>query len=266
MKTSRIILSFLATLLLYFTQGLPSYAVPISALNSSTIAQGTIPDTDLFFLTEFFGFKAGETLDYESTLTPLSWSATLSGAYLGTGLNVKYIGDLSPSQAGQIIWSSLGTFGTSTWIGGGNIFISEIDMSLGFHVDFESSLTIGDNLGVADITIAGIASPLQILYLSSTGTASKGGVSIPIPEPSLEIDLTQTPVTIRTDIEFLGATIILNDLKREPAPPPAEPGGSIIEGQITTVIEPSTFALLISGIVLICLTRRFFDRSVKFKT
>ena len=72
-----------------------SHAGLLSPLDASALVQSTASDTDALLLSAFVGFQPGQTLNYNATSTSTTWSGSLSGRYLGTGLSLSYAGDLS---------------------------------------------------------------------------------------------------------------------------------------------------------------------------
>ena len=71
-------------------------------------------------LSLFSGPKPGQTLNYNASLTTTSWSGTLMGTYLGTGLSLTYLGDLSNYPSGPVTWTSSGSYGNQSWSGSGS--------------------------------------------------------------------------------------------------------------------------------------------------
>ncbi len=243
--------------LLLFVSGLGAPAATISTVDASTIAQGTAVDTDFFLVTALTDFRVGESLFYDSTVGASGWNATLSGTYAGLPLNLTTTGSTSGYPAGPITWTSVGSYGPTPLASSGDILLvpSATDQ---FQAIYTSSLNLGaDSASVAWI-ISGTIDPSRITFLSSTGTVSVKGESIPIPMPTLEIDLTKTPVEVQNDIEVLGVTAILSDWTFTPPTPPVSPPTvpGFVRGRVSTVPEPSSMLLVIAGAVGLSLLRR----------
>ncbi len=127
------------------------HAASITAMEASFVAQGTIPDNDLFLLTSFTSFQAGQILSYSSSSDTQHWTAILSGAYLSNSLDVNYSGDLSGYPGAPVTWTSMGSFGASTWTGTGMMTIT--DEPGGFTVILHSALQVGTHTGTFDDVI-----------------------------------------------------------------------------------------------------------------
>jgi hypothetical protein len=100
-------------------------AEQFTSLDAALTLQGAISDGDFFLLTQFFRFQAGETVNYRSITDANTslWSATISGTYLGTDLNVAYQGDFSAFPSGRITWTTNGSYGPVAWGGSGSALI-----------------------------------------------------------------------------------------------------------------------------------------------
>jgi len=232
---------------LLFIGGPTVYAAPLSPLEASLVLQGTIPDDDFFLLTRFFGFQVGETLNYQSTSDLSGWSATLSGTYLGASLNVSYSGDISAFPAGAITWTSSGSYGSAAWSGSGSALIT--DTLMGFQVDFNSLLTVGSNSGLENVLIDATEDVSGTRFVGTSGTASVNGSPLLFPPFTKTYEFPTPlifPPKVHSDIDFLGHPIIINEYF--PTPVPLAAPFSIV-GTIATVPEPSTYLLLVPGLL-----------------
>src|ERR1700685_1846986 len=100
-------------------------AAILSLTDASAIVQSTVTDTDTVFLSGLFGFQSGQTINFSSSSNSAAWSGSLSGTYLGTGLSVSYLGNLSGYPSGALTWTGTGTYGANAWTGSGSMTIAE---------------------------------------------------------------------------------------------------------------------------------------------
>ncbi len=167
------------TLTILSVWGTPVQATLLSNSDTALVLNATIPDGDLFLLSEFFGFQANEFFDYKFDIDNTGWSATLSGVYLGKNLNITYSGDTSTFPSGNITWTTSGFFGSDTWSGNGTALIT--DTGIGFDIDFDSSLTVGTNLGAFNQQINVLVDSSVITPVETFGTTTVNGTVVPVP-------------------------------------------------------------------------------------
>lgn len=250
MKTAKkLFMSTIIWVFLFILGGIPVYA--INALDASLLSQGTIPDSDMFTLMEFFGFPSGQEIsNYQSTLTPSGWSATLSGTYLGTNLNVSYLGDISAFPAGPINWTSSGSYGTNSWSGNGTFLITMNTPTI-FQVDLDSLLFVGGNSAITNLVFYGEEDPLTgvITYFMdpTTGEVVINGVHLlDLPIPTLTVIPNPNGTrTLLSDYHQNGVNWVWNITTLSIT-------GEELEGSIITIPEPATmFMLGLGGLALL---------------
>jgi hypothetical protein len=137
----------------------------LSPFEASALIQSTATDTDGMLLSLFYGFEAGQTLNYSASLTTTSWSGTLTGTYLGTGLSLTYLGDLSNYQSsGAVAWTNSGSYGNQSWSGSGSATIADTS-STTFQVSLSYSMMVGSNSASINYMIPGtVGSDGTIMY------------------------------------------------------------------------------------------------------
>lgn len=195
--------------------------IPLSRGAAGTIVEGTVPDSEAWLLSSFFGFSSGESLAYHSEPTLQGSVATLSGSYLGQPLNVALTFDTtafpSPGTSGEITYTSSGTYGSSLWSGSGSALLTLTQVTAGtfLTVDLMSSLTIDAQSGNINAQITGeltqTAQParFQLIYtntLNLPGTILRPRYSLEVPfEGPGGNELLDIPgETVFSDIEASG--------------------------------------------------------------
>jgi hypothetical protein len=164
LSLSGVILSSLVAI-----QPLNIEAATLTSQDAAVIAQSTFMDSDLFLLGDFVGFQAGQSFTYDGSGSATGWTATLTGAYVGTPLSVTYSGDSSAFPGGAITWSSVGSFGAKGWSSSGSALVTSTDTT--FQVRFADTLTVGAQGGAIAATIDGVIDPDSTLrYTLTTGT------------------------------------------------------------------------------------------------
>jgi hypothetical protein len=152
LSLSGVILSSLVAI-----QPLNIEAATLTSQDAAVIAQSTFMDSDLFLLGDFVGFQAGQSFTYDGSGSATGWTATLTGAYVGTPLSVTYSGDSSAFPGGAITWSSGGSFGAKGWSSSGSALVTSTDTN--FQVRFADTLTVGAQGGAIAATIDGVIDP-----------------------------------------------------------------------------------------------------------
>jgi hypothetical protein len=164
LSLSSLILSSLAAI-----QPLNIEAATLTSVDAAVIAQSTFMDSDLFLLGDFVGFQAGQSFTYDGSGSAAGWTATLTGAYLGTPLSVTYSGNSGAFPGGAITWSSVGSFGAKGWSSSGSALVTSTDTN--FQVRFADTLTVGAQGGAIAATIDGVIDPDSTQrYTLTTGT------------------------------------------------------------------------------------------------
>jgi hypothetical protein len=150
-----------------------------NATVAGLVLNHTIPDIDLYGLGELVGFSPG---DYScpGSDTTMGFSQTLGGLYAGQVLNVAYTGNSTAFPGGAITWTSSGLWGAVPWSSSGSASFT-FPTSTTFQIGYNSSLDIGPNAIVTDITISGADDATAIDYLSTTGTQTINGSGGPVP-------------------------------------------------------------------------------------
>jgi hypothetical protein len=243
-------------------------AATLDPIEASFVVQGTVPDTDFFLLTLFSSFEAGETLSYKSSTSTQHWTASLSGSYLGVGLNVAYLGNLAGFPGAPITWTSTGSYGSSVWAGSGMIAITSQPQQ-GFTVDLQSSLQVGAKTGSVNAMINGTFDGSAIEYRDTTGTMLVNG------NPFTRAFGETLLIKISEGVYVNDFDIFLGPAPLPPLPSPAiisiyptfpnTPGGGLcsvvsatcqIDGTLTTVPEPTSFALELIALAWALVCRR----------
>jgi hypothetical protein len=124
-KALTLLLLFAATLTLVFIRETPrAHADPLSPLQERLLYEGTVTDSDFFFLALFFGLSPGQQASYQATNSPTQSSGTLSGAPSGTNLNVTYSAAFGSATPGPTAtWTGNGVFGQNSWNGSRGSYI-----------------------------------------------------------------------------------------------------------------------------------------------
>jgi hypothetical protein len=229
----------------------PVRANVIMPLEASVMIQSTAAeDVDYYLLTSFYGFKAGETLTYTSSINTVSntWSGTLSGTYMGKAVSVSYSGDYSQYPSGKITWSSTGTYGSDSWTGSGNALFTE-PTSTTFQIALNTSLQVGSNTGSVDNNlISGTIDANNYEYTDTTGSVTTNGT----PQKN-KIFWTQKFLRgkkkLFTDVELKsGRTIIVDNDSYTDDPL----GGRTTErSSVTTMPEPNALAMSSLGFAML---------------
>jgi hypothetical protein len=152
LSLSSVILSSLVAI-----QPLNIEAAPLTSSDAAVIAQSTFMDSDLFLLGDFVGFRAGQFFTYDGSGSASGWTATVTGAYLGTPLSATYSGDSTAFPGGPVTWSSVGSFGAQAWSSSGSALVTSTNDS--FQVRFADMLTVGAQRGGIAATIDGVIDP-----------------------------------------------------------------------------------------------------------
>lgn len=221
------------------------HADTLPALFASYILQDALPDTDLYLLTKFEGYVPRQTLTYSTLTMPTQWSATVSGNYGGTALNVSYLGNSSGYPTGPLTWTSRGAFGAEAWTGSGTGQFTETSPST-FTLDLMTSLAVGAHQGSWDVSVDGTFS-LMGSGFGGQFTNTTGVVTIAAGQQETNDDVTFFGFpgqTLFSDIDRDGQPVIINTL------PPIDQGEDhVITGLISTVPEPGSLALTILGCI-----------------
>ncbi len=235
----------------------------LSVSDASEMIQSTATDNDVALLTSLFGYQP-QTFSYSSVSAPTAWAGALSGTYLGSGLNVAYLGDLSSYlSTGAVTWTSAGTYGAQSWSGSGSATIADTSATT-FNVTLTESLAIGTSTASMNYVIPGtvLANGTEMFgsqqnQEAGTGTVTLNGVAFLniladswyktgkwLPDiPSDYYDSEGVPQYYPP---FVGGD---NYFKAGTAPPPSN-GSFNLTGIITvnSVPEPSGFLLLSFGL------------------
>lgn len=243
-----------------------AFASPITAdpIEAATAIQGPSTDGDYFALTEFFGFKLGEVLDYRVWMSSNGWIGEMTGSYDGTSLSVTYEGDLSSYLTdGTLSWISTGTFGSLTWSGSGSAKF--LDTSSGFDiVDYEAELFIGTHAAdfLASIPVDRI-DPFEFefdatIFHGDYSINGKAREKLKYTEKEKKVRKSGVPIVVTvTDFHSStrGTKIIDRYDEKKGHGVPAAPSGFAFDpstdmfqsGNLTTVPEPSTLTLYFLG-------------------
>jgi hypothetical protein len=247
-------LSAIISVFLFAAEAPRGLAGSVTAEEAMIATQGTVPDGDLGLLAGFVGLEASDTLNYEfTTKSGLSaWSATLSGVYAGTSLNVGYSGNLFIVPGGiTTSWDSNGFYGAAPWSGSGNASFS--DTATGFRVNLQSSLHVGGNSGLVNVGIDALNDGISLTYINSSGTVLINGISTSSEIYSLkwlfgflpignDFDFGTVPLPLFGPVRIKGDTLL--------GFIPIGGGDDMGSGtaQVTTTIVPEPSALTLFGI------------------
>jgi PEP-CTERM motif-containing protein len=149
----------------------------LSPSEAAVLIQSTASDTDAMLLSLFYGFQAGQPLNYSSSLTTTAWSGTLSGTYIGTGLSLTYLGDLSNYPSGPVTWTSSGSYGSQSWSGSGSATIADTS-STTFQVGFVYAMTVGSNSASISYQIPGTVTSNGTIMYGDPGNGAVGTGSL----------------------------------------------------------------------------------------
>jgi hypothetical protein len=220
----------------------------LSPSEASALVQSTASDTDAMLLALFYGFEAGQTLNYSSSLTTTAWSGTLSGTYIGTGLSLTYLGNLSNYPPGAVTWTNSGSYGSQSWSGSGSATIADTS-STTFQVGFGYSMTVGSNSASISYQIPGTVSPGGTIMYGDPGNGEAGTGTLTLNGILDAVDLQYSYVAIDTDTQLI-SDIIIGNLHIGFDNELVDSRGMII-GPIkgSSVPEPSSFALLGLGLL-----------------
>jgi hypothetical protein len=230
-------------------------ATLLSTLDASAIIQSTGTDTDIGFLTAFIGFQPGQTLNYSSTSTTTAWSGNLSGAYLGTSLSVAYTGNLSAYPSGAVTWTSMGAYGTESWNGSGDAIVVDTSPTT-FQVTFADSLAVGSDTASLNYVIPGtILSDGTIMYGDptneevGTGTGTLNGMAL----RGACYSYKDAAMKILSDFAFVFDKTCQEFGNENNNRYVKDIGGNgktlALNGTIETIPEPSSFLLLVVGLL-----------------
>ena len=95
-------------------------AIGFNATEAEFALTNTIPDNDLYAITQYKGVSLADVLNTTSTDTPTGFAETLTGSYLGKAVSITYTGDATAYPGGAITWNTTGTFGTNAVSGSGS--------------------------------------------------------------------------------------------------------------------------------------------------
>ena len=239
-------------------------AAILSLTDASAIVQSTVTDTDTVFLSGLFGFQSGQTINFSSSSNSAAWSGSLSGTYLGTGLSVSYLGNLSGYPSGALTWTGTGTYGANAWTGSGSMTIAETS-STTFQVTLAESLDIGGSTASLNSVIPGTVLPDgDIVYGDSSDSEVGSGTALLDGVRKYDVYYSYR----KEDHRLVQSDIVLVR-KGRPLPPPPPGWRNIylvkpisddlfdITGKITSTPEPSNWGIVFGGLALIgALVRR----------
>jgi hypothetical protein len=227
-------------------------AAVFDVFDAGITLENTIPDLDLFQITQFVGVTPA-TLTYGVSITAAGFTASMSGTYAGQSLNVSYTGDLSAFPGGPVTWTASGAYGARTLSGSGTATFT-FPTSSTFTEAYVSSLVLGVNTGSANLTIDGEDSPV-ITYTSAVGSVAINGVANDTTYPTYRFELPTTDDDVCHGIlrngkcigeeEIVSADVVLT------GPPDVTDTGTI-----SVVPEPGSAGIFMVAILsLLCFAR-----------
>jgi hypothetical protein len=181
-----------ASLAALFFAGSDANAQQLTAQDLSAMVQSTASDTDAYFLYLFSGQPQGpsQTLAFNSTGSPTSWSGSFSGPYFGQDLSMSYTGATTGFPPGTVSWNATGTFGAGAVSGTGSAAIS-YPTATTFDLAVTDSLTYGANTYAVSETIPGtLVGGTTIMFGSpgdeevGIGTLSLDGTTVSESQPN----------------------------------------------------------------------------------
>lgn len=119
------------------------------------ILTNTIPDLDLFLLSQFVGVLPGQTLSYGATVSSTGFSESMTGTYGASNLAVAYTGTVDQAAiSGTIVaLHSTGTYGSSSETGGYNQSFQYSDNTgTTFQLGMNGFFTVGANTAGVNLT------------------------------------------------------------------------------------------------------------------
>ena len=237
-------------MLVLVASGVPPvvHAGLLSPSQASTLIQSTASDTDALLLSLFYGFEAGQTINYSSSLTPTSWSGTLSGTYTGMGLSLSYLGDLSNYPSGPVTWTSSGSYGNQVWSGDGSATIGDTSSST-FLVGLSYAMTVGSHSASIVYQIPGTVRPSGAIMFGAPGDREAGSGMLNLDganhPDSMKFSFCESP-----DMSYISDLGISDDNWYN-----AGVGsrsiiiGPIKSGSPPSPVEPSSFVLMALGLL-----------------
>jgi hypothetical protein len=151
--------------------GTTAGADTFDSTDAGALLSNTIPDLDLFFLTQFVGAFPGQPQSYNATISPTGFSESLTGTYGGSSLDVAYTGSVEQvAPSGTILgWSSVGVYGSAAESSTGVVTFEYMGNPGVFDEYYQETFTVGSNIASADLTISGINNSGVYTYTDSSG-------------------------------------------------------------------------------------------------
>ncbi len=229
-----------------------------NAALAGLVLNNTIPDNDFYALNQFEGTSMTDVLSTNSTNTTTGFTQTMTGSFLGQTLSVTYSGDSSAFPGGAITWTSTGSYGSQAWNSFGEATFT-FPTSTSFQVAYDSTLAIGTNTMVTNVTISGADNGSTLFYTGTSGTLTENGVSMPAPLYGMVVPL--NPKRFEPDEDYIvvdGRIYICSDTEIEDIieDPELEIDD---EGEIYNCPEPSSLVLAglgVLGVLAGCAFRR----------
>jgi hypothetical protein len=217
------------------------------------LLSNTSPELDFYALTLLAGSSMTDVLNTSSTDTTTGFTATLAGTYLGQALSATYTGNSTAFPGGAITWTSTGSYGVQAWTSRGNATFTFPSAST-FQVAYSSSLAIGSNTVLTNLTISGADDGTSLFYTDSTGTMTVNTVPIPPPGPSVHVPVAPKAGTPDEHDETVNGQMVVwgtTEIQQASPSPPAPPDlivdiGNLQEGGCP---EPSSLVLAGFGVL-----------------
>ncbi len=221
------------------------------------ILSNTIPDLDLFLLSQFVGFLPGQTLSYGATVSPTGFSEQVTGAYGASNLAVAYTATVDQTSPGTIVaLQSTGTYGSSPETGGySQTFQYSDNTGTTFQLEINGFFNVGVNTADVGLTILGDNNSGAYSLTNSSGTITTNGVAHVIPLGSNFITLDGVQFPFFPGVEATSCVAGYNSVGGQHPLCPMVPNTATIQfdlsvdGSLSTVPEPSTWAMLVLGFV-----------------
>ena len=145
----------------------PAVSQPLNVAVEGFVLANTIPDSDLYFLSQFGGTFRGQPLSYTATTDEFGFTESMSGLYGGQSLSINYVATTAPRDPGFLQWTSTGTYGSQTWSGFG-FATFEFPTATTLQISYNDGVTLGSDMG-SDVSTINGADNSPTIFLSSSG-------------------------------------------------------------------------------------------------
>lgn len=211
--------------------------------NLNTFAEAMI--TSEIQISERLGFEADQILNFGGSFSDTGWLATLTGTYLGTSVNVTFIGSFDMAM-NTGMFTSTGMLGSTSWTGTGAIAYTDVTPN-DYSIDWVSNVFLaGEEFDVEVKKVYNYKEEDDTVTYTDTGTIQKTKDGKPVGKPMKE-DPSKGKFPKPSDKgagEYLIRVENLYALDSQ-----FDTGTGTISGQVSTVPEPSTWLMFGTGLL-----------------